>query len=178
MRALKSLIVPALFGLALLTIAIVTRSGKFARENPGAPISSAMREAMNMMTLAPHDQAVVSQRFPNHEITNTGLRYVVTAPGDGMTFPERNQTIAVHYRGTLLDGTPIDDSFRRGEPYSFQVGQAKVIPGWDEALLTMSKGEKRTLIIPHWLGYGEKGVQGHIPPEATLIFEVELVDLL
>ncbi len=178
MRALRPLLVPALFGLALLTIALVTRSGKLARDNPGAPINSAMREAMHMMTLPPADEAEVTRRFPAAEITSTGLRYVVTQPGDGVTKPARGQPVLVNYRGTFLDGTYLDDSFKRGAPYGFPAGQAQVIPGWDEAVMDMSKGEKRTLIIPYWLAYGEKGVTGHIPPKATLIFEVELVDLL
>lgn len=177
MRALRTLLVPAIFGLALLTIALITRSGKLARDNPGAPINSAMREAMNMMTLPPADEATVRQRFPSAEITSSGLRYLVTRPGDGKTRPARGQTVAVTYRGAFLDGTYLDDSFKRGAPYSFQVGRAQVIPGWDEAILDMTKGEKRTLIIPYWLAYGEKGVKGHIPPKATLVFEMELVNV-
>ena len=178
MRALRSLLVPALFGLALLTIAVVTRSGWFARDNPGAPINSAMREAMNMMTLDPADEAEVARRFPSAQITSTGLRFVVTLPGDGVTRPERGQKVLVNYRGHFLDGTYLDDSFKRGGPYGFQAGLAQVIPGWDEAVMTMSKGEKRTLIIPYWLGYGDKGIKGHIPGKTTLVFEVELLDIL
>ncbi|WP_221031298.1 FKBP-type peptidyl-prolyl cis-trans isomerase [Actomonas aquatica] len=178
MRALRTLLVPALFGLALLTIALVTRSGKLARENPGAPINSAMREAMNMMTLPIVDEGIVSQRYPKAEITPTGLRYLITQPGDGLTRPTRGQEVLVHYRGFFLDGTPLDDSYSKGQPFHLQAGQAQVIPGWDEAIMEMTKGEKRTLIIPYWLGYGEKGIKGHIPPEATLVFEVELVDVL
>ena len=178
MRALRTLLVPALFGLALLTIALVTRSGKLARDNPGAPINSAMREAMDQMTLPPADEAAVLQRFPTAKITRTGLRYVVTQSGDGVSHPERGQVVAVNYRGAFLDGTYLDDSFKRGAPYNFQVGRAQVIPGWDEGILDMTKGEKRTLIVPYWLAYGEKGVKGSIPPKTTLVFEIELVDLL
>jgi len=177
MRALKTLLVPALFGAALLAIALVTRSGWFARDNPGEPINSAMREAMHRMTLDPADQAAVDQRFPGHEITGTGLRYVIREPGDGVTFPQRGQTVTVHFRGRLLDGTPIDESYADGAPKMFPIGQAQVIPGWDEGIMLMSEGERRTLIVRYWLGYGEKGVTGHIPPKATLVFDIQLLDV-
>ncbi|MCF3651084.1 FKBP-type peptidyl-prolyl cis-trans isomerase [Synoicihabitans lomoniglobus] len=177
MRALRPLLIPALFGLILLGIALVTRSGKLARENPGVPINSAMREAMHMMVLPPADEALVNQRYPQTEITSSGLRYIVTAPGDGVTHPQRGEKVAVHYRGNFLDGTYLDDSYKRNGPYIFPAGVASVIPGWDEAVMDMSKGEKRTLIIPYWLAYGEKGVKGHIPEKTTLIFEIELVDV-
>lgn len=175
MRAFRSLLVPALLGLILLTIAFVTRSGYFARKNPGVPINSAMREAMHMMVLPPEDEATVRAKFPTAQITSTGLRYVVRQPGDGITRPQRGQTVAVTYRGTLLDGTPIDDSFKNGAPFEFAAGQSAVIPGWDEAIMDMSVGEERMLVVPFWLAYGEKGVKGHIPPQATLIFDVTLV---
>jgi len=175
---MRTLLVPALFGLILLMIAIVTRSGKFARENPGAPINSAMREAMDMMVLPPDQEAIIGQLYPGAGITKAGLRYLVTQEGDGVTIPDRGQPVAIHYRGTFLDGTYLDDSFKRGDTYKFPAGKAQVVPGLDEAVLTMSKGEKRILIIPYWLGYGEKGVQGKIPKKTTLVFEVELVDVI
>jgi FKBP-type peptidyl-prolyl cis-trans isomerase len=102
----------------------------------------------------------------------------VIEAADAAAKPARGDIVAVHYRGTFLDGTPLDDSYKTGSPFSFQVGLARVIPGWDEALLDMAKGEKRILVVPYWLGYGEKGIKGHIPPKATLIFEVELVDFM
>lgn len=175
MSRFRVLLVPALFGLILLTIAIVTRSGKFARENPGNPINSAMRESMNMMVLDPADEAAVSLRYPTASISATGLRYVINQPGEDSPKPERGQTVVVHYRGMFMDGTTFDNSFKRGEPFTFEVGLARVIPGWDEGVRDMTVGEKRTLIIPYWLGYGENGIQGHIPKKATLIFEVELL---
>jgi FKBP-type peptidyl-prolyl cis-trans isomerase len=174
---MRTLIVPAIFGLILLAIAITTRSGKLARENPGNPINSAMREAMNMMVLAPEQEAYISQRFPGVEITQTGLRYLITEPGEGTTKPERGQLVAIHYRGTFLDGTYLDDSYSKGAPFSLEAGQAQVVPGMDQAIMDMTKGEKRTLIIPYWLAYGESGVKGKIPEKSTLVFEVELVDL-
>ena len=85
--------------------------------------------------------------------------------------------IIVHYKGLLSDGTEFDSSHSRGTPFSFIVGKGQVIKGWDEALLKMKVGEKRTLIIPPDLAYGVNG-KGPIPPNSTLIFEVELVEII
>ena len=106
--------------------------------------------------------------------TSSGLKYLVIKKGAGPT-PKAGQTVKAHYTGKFLDGKVFDSSIPRGEPISFPVGQGNVIKGWDEAILTMSKGEKRILIIPPQLAYGEGGM-GPIPPNSTLIFEVELVD--
>ncbi|MDC7226400.1 MAG: peptidylprolyl isomerase [Spirochaetales bacterium] len=106
--------------------------------------------------------------------TESGLMYIVEQEGDGGKSPEMGTTVTTHYTGTLLDGTKFDSSVDRGEPASFKIGQ--VIPGWNEALMDMTKGEKRTLIIPPELGYGERGYPGVIPSNAYLVFEVELLD--
>ena len=87
----------------------------------------------------------------------------------------RGQTVRVHYTGTLENGTKFDSSLDRGEPIEFPLGQGHVISGWDEGISTMKQGEKRTLIIPYWLGYGEKGITGKIPRNATLVFDIELL---
>lgn len=174
---MRTLIVPAIFGLILLAIAITTRSGKFARDNPGAPINSAMREAMNMMLLPPGQEAIITQLYPGAEISQTGLRYIISQPGEGTTKPVRGQLVAIHYRGNFLDGTYLDDSYSKGGAISLEAGKAQVIPGMDQAIMDMTKGERRLIIIPYWLGYGEAGVKGKIPEQATLVFEVELVDI-
>lgn len=103
-----------------------------------------------------------------------GLEYFVHEESDGEQ-PEQGDTISVHYSGYLEDGTMFDSSTLRDQPFEFQVGEGQVIPGWDEGLLDMSVGEKRTLVIPPELGYGEQGAGGVIPPNATLIFDVELL---
>ena len=107
--------------------------------------------------------------------TESGLVYVCTQPGKGAQ-PEVGQTVKVHYTGKLLDGTVFDSSVERGEPISIPIGVGQVIPGWDEGIAMMKKGEKGVLYIPAKLGYGAHGA-GPIPPYSNLIFEVELVDI-
>ena len=106
--------------------------------------------------------------------TASGLKYVVTRPGTGPK-PAPGTSIKVHYAGRLTDGTPFDNSYSRGQPIEFKVGTGMVIPGWDEALLDMTKGEKRTLIIPPNLAYGPEGRPPVIPQNATLVFDVEMI---
>lgn len=175
---MRSLFYLVLLGVVLITAALVTRSGLLWRDNPGRPINSAMREALNRQTpqLSTEDELLIAQKFGTAHKLPSGLRYIVRAPGAGETTPLPGDEVICHYAGRLLDGTEFDSSYRKGSPFTFRLGMGAVIRGWDEAFATMRKGEKRTLIIPHWLGYGEKGTRGKIGPRATLIFEVELID--
>lgn len=107
--------------------------------------------------------------------TPTGLQYQVLMKGTGDKHPTSTSTVRVHYQGTLLDGTEFDSSYKRGEPIEFQLNQ--VVKGWQEGLQYMVTGEKVRLFIPYQLGYGKSG-SGPIPAGATLIFEVELLDIV
>lgn len=109
------------------------------------------------------------------EPTASGLYYVVDTAGNGEK-PEVGKMVTMHYTGKLLDGTVFDSSVERGEPFQFILGVGQVIPGWDEGVQLMTKGEKGVLYIPYYLGYGERQAGEKIAPFSNLMFEVELID--
>lgn len=104
------------------------------------------------------------------------VEFVSKKKGTGIQ-PQAGQTVSVHYIGTLEDGTEFDNSYKRGDPISFKLGAGQVIPGWDIGIAQMKVGGKAMLVIPPELGYGTRGAGGVIPPNATLRFRVELVDV-
>ncbi|NDB03449.1 MAG: peptidylprolyl isomerase, partial [Flavobacteriaceae bacterium] len=106
--------------------------------------------------------------------TESGLRYQIIQSGEGAS-PVIGETVSVHYKGMFADGKEFDNSVKRGKPIAFPVGQGNVIPGWDEGILLLKVGDKARFVIPSHLGYGSRGAGGVIPPNATLIFDVELV---
>jgi FKBP-type peptidyl-prolyl cis-trans isomerase len=108
--------------------------------------------------------------------TASGLKYTILKTGKG-AIPKQGQTVSVHYTGTLTNGKKFDSSLDRGQPFAFILGKGQVIAGWDEALSTMKVGERRKLTIPPQLGYGAAGAGGVIPPNAMLIFDVELLKI-
>ncbi len=108
--------------------------------------------------------------------TPSGLAYKDVKEGTGAT-PKKGQTVVVHYTGTLDDGTKFDSSVDRGQPFDFMIGVGQVIQGWDEGVATMKVGGKRALKIPSDLAYGTRGAGGLIPPNATLHFTVELLEV-
>ena len=109
-------------------------------------------------------------------ITESGLAYIMVKEGSGIQ-AENGKTVSVHYTGKLTDGTKFDSSLDRNQPIEFVLGQGRVIKGWDEGISYLKVGGKATFIIPSDLAYGERGAGGVIPPNATLIFDVELVDV-
>ena len=124
--------------------------------------------------------AAMAQSAAKPVTTSTGLQIVDTKVGTGAS-PRPNQTAVVHYTGWLYvngaKGKKFDSSVDRNEPFEFPVGAGRVIQGWDQGVATMKVGGKRTLIVPPQLGYGASGAGGVIPPNATLIFDVELLGL-
>ena len=108
--------------------------------------------------------------------TDSGLYYKLIQEGDGVK-AEAGKTVAVHYKGMLADGMVFDSSYNRGNPIEFPLGMGQVIPGWDEGIQLLKVGDKARLVIPSELGYGSRGAGGVIPPNATLVFDVELMEV-
>ena len=157
----------------LVSAAILAFAGCSGRDEARDPAAA---RTTSEKKLDSGDEKIIAERFGGAVVQPSGLRWTVRAPGTGTATPQIGNEVIAHYDGRLLDGTSFDSSYRSGAPFVFRVGTGAVIKGWDEAFLTMKKGEKRTLIIPHWLGYGDKGSPPRIPSRATLVFEVELLD--
>jgi FKBP-type peptidyl-prolyl cis-trans isomerase FkpA len=113
----------------------------------------------------------------SEKMTDSGLKYEDMVEGDG-DLAAAGQMVSVHYTGWLTDGTKFDSSVDRNDPFSFPLGAGRVIRGWDEGVAGIKVGGKRRLTIPPQLGYGAQGAGGVIPPNATLVFEVELLKIL
>jgi len=125
---------------------------------------------------APGEKKAATTMAGNLETTPSGLQYEDIKVGTGAT-PQKGQTAVVHYTGTLADGKVFDSSKPRNQPFTFALGRGQVIKGWDEGVATMKVGGTRKLVIPPDLAYGASGAGGVIPPNATLTFEVELLEV-
>ncbi|MEI6092194.1 MAG: FKBP-type peptidyl-prolyl cis-trans isomerase [bacterium] len=152
----------------LLVLTVIAISGL------GCVSCEAKSKKEAMVNLSSEEQ-VIAKKWSNVQKTPSGLLYTVTKEGKGAK-PALGTLVTAHYTGTLTDGTKFDSSVDRGQPFKFQVGTGQVIKGWDEAFLDMKKGEKRVLVIPYNLAYGERGMPPVIPQRATLIFDVEMID--
>lgn len=122
------------------------------------------------------DSFAETEKKSPYTTTDSGLRYRIFKEGTGPK-PEKGDKVKVHYTGKLTDGTVFDSSKGRG-PFEFKVGTGQVISGWDEGVIDMQVGEVRELVIPPNLGYGSRGAGNLIPPDSTLVFEVELLEIV
>jgi FKBP-type peptidyl-prolyl cis-trans isomerase len=155
----------------VIVIAQIT-GGQGAIASSGAPSTGVSSQAEVKIAAAP----LINMNDSEIKSTESGLKYKVISSGTGAV-PKTGQTVSVHYTGRLENGSKFDSSRDRGTPFSFRLGAGQVIKGWDEGLAMMRVGDQYTLIIPPELGYGARGAGGVIPPNATLIFDVELMGI-
>lgn len=167
----------------LLSLAVLAAAGCAGRNGGSRSEDSATPQTTTQaaQTPAPAQQPappkMEAPKMPENTVTTpSGLQYADLVVGTGAT-PKQGQLAVVHYTGWLTNGTKFDSSLDRGQPFTFPLGQKRVIAGWDEGVATMQVGGKRRLTIPPNLAYGERGAGGVIPPNATLVFDVELLDI-
>tara|TARA_B100000963_G_scaffold321654_1_gene305134 strand:+ start:48603 stop:49610 length:1008 start_codon:yes stop_codon:yes gene_type:complete len=162
---------------SILNISII-REGKSAKNFNAVKTISDYFENMliEKKKIKDEENKIISNLTNGFSKTQSGLYYKINNVGSGNK-PSVGQTVSVHYKGMLLDKTEFDSSFKRNNPIEFTLGIGQVIPGWDEGLMLLKKGSSATLVIPPELAYGSSGAGGVIPPNSTLIFEVELVDI-
>lgn len=156
----------------------IKRVGKAAEDfDPVAAFETFQKSKKEREAAAINAQEdMLNEHITNMEKTSSGLFYSIDRKGTGSK-ASKGHTVSVHYTGKLIDGTVFDSSYRRNEPISFKLGNNEVILGWEEGISLLSKGAKAKLVIPSHLGYGANGAGGVIPPNATLVFELELLSI-
>ena len=166
--------IPALIAGAVLAVLVfAARKSQLAMHR--AETVAEDPATMNSMPNSLVEAERINQRYPEAQsLVKSGVRYIVTKPGEGK-LAVAGANVSVHYRGALWDGSQFDSSHNRGEPIQFPLARGRVIRGWDLGIADMHVGEKRTLIIPYSMAYGDRGRPPVIPERATLIFEVELM---
>ncbi len=150
--------------------------GKIQENNKAATAKIEADKKKKAEEFAANQQKLVDDLKAGMQVTPSGLYYKITKTTDGIA-PQRGDEVAVHYAGKLVDGTEFDSSFKRNQPIDIPIGVGQVIKGWDEGIMLLKEGETATLLIPSDLGYGSAGAGGVIPPNAWLIFDVELVSV-
>lgn len=153
------------------TQAIASQTGQSS-----STVSTTTQSDLKNSIATSENTSIKNINMDNAITTDSGLKYIDIKEGPGES-PKIGQKVTVHYTGTLENGTKFDSSRDRGTPFDFTIGVGQVIKGWDEGVATMKVGGRRQLIIPPELGYGDRGVGGVIPGNATLIFDVELLDV-
>ncbi|MER3434980.1 MAG: peptidylprolyl isomerase [Leptolyngbya sp. ERB_1_1] len=159
----------------VLIVAQVTGSSRDSAIAAGLPETEAVPVVQVAQAADLKPMATPNPENKDTVTTASGLKYTDVVEGTGAT-PEAGQLVTVHYTGTLTDGTKFDSSRDRGQPFKFKIGVGQVIKGWDEGVGTMKVGGRRNLVIPPELGYGSRGI-GPIPPNSTLLFDVELIKI-
>lgn len=172
-------------GLALLTmgskatllIPSCLAYGKSGAGGGAIPPNSVLRFDVELID-SPSEQKQIADYIAKNQlktqVTPSGLHYIITKQGTG-ALPQTGQNVTVHYKGTLLNGAEFDSSYKRNEPFSFNIGMSQVIRGWDEGVALLPVGSIATLIIPSELGYGSRGAGENIPPDSVLKFDIELL---
>ncbi|MDP5338961.1 MAG: FKBP-type peptidyl-prolyl cis-trans isomerase [Nodularia sp. (in: cyanobacteria)] len=171
---MKSILLSVGFMLVCVVVLVLAQVGN----NVNSATAANLTETTPAPTSVTKNQTLIASNTMSSDanvVTNpSGLKYIELEEGTG-AIPKPGQKVVVHYTGTLEDGTKFDSSRDRGKPFEFNIGIGQVIKGWDEGLSTMKVGGRRQLIIPSELGYGSRGAGGAIPPNATLLFDVELL---